>query len=108
MTKPNRHLLAENPVRPKAETLAAALLILVGVVFQYVEISYRHASMDNFWYISVILNTVWKMADFCLNSSYVQDALRFGPLALLTAGVIMLWSAKRAVPARVPKEGTNG
>lgn len=107
MTQPTRPLPSHDSSRMNVKTLAAGLLILVGVVFQYLEISYGHAGVENFWYISVILNTVWKMSEFCLRSCDLQDALRFWPLALVAAGVAMLWSAKCAASSGAPRGEFN-
>ena len=96
MTKPTGLLPTTNSARPKVEILAAAFLISAGVVFEWLEISYSHANVANLWYISLVLKTIWNMAECVLYTPALQEALRFSPLALLAAGFAMLWSVRRA------------
>ena len=91
-----------------AATIAAGLLILVGSMFQLGELGYAHTSVDNLWYIPVLLNGICRMAEFCLNTPVLQDALRFWPLALVTAGVAILLSGKRAANSGAPGGEKNG
>jgi len=107
MTKPTGLLPTTHSARPKAEILAAALLISGGVIFEWLEITYSHASAANLWYISLVLKTLWNMAECVLYTPALQEALRFSPLALLAAGFAMLWSAKRSVISRTPDGERN-
>jgi hypothetical protein len=107
MTKATRPLPFHGSTRGTALTLAAGLLILVGVVFQFGELGYAHTSVDNLWFIPVILRTIWRMSEICLRSCDLQDVLRFWPLALVTAGVAMLWSVKRAASSGAPSGENN-
>jgi len=107
MTKPTRPLPSHDSAQTKIETLAADLLIFVGIVFQWLEISYRHTNLDNLWYISLALRSLWRMAEFYLYTPVWRDALRFSPLAFLAAGIVMLWSGRRVAISRAPKEENN-
>jgi hypothetical protein len=108
MTQPTRPRAFQPSAHRKAETLAAALLISAGVVFEWLEISYRHANIENLWYISLAVKTLWRMAEFCLNTPALHDALQLAPLALLAAGIVMLVSAKRAASSRPANGEQNG
>ncbi|MBZ5500812.1 MAG: hypothetical protein LAN59_01045 [Acidobacteriia bacterium] len=102
MTHANRQFPIHRSGYGTATTVVAGTLILAGIVFQWGEISGAHPNVDNLWYISVILNTIGRTLQMCFTSALLQDAFKIWPLALVTAGVAMLLSAKRTGSPRVP------
>ena len=108
MTHANRQFPIHRSGRGTATTVVAGTLILAGIVFQWGEISGVHPNVDNLWYISVILNTIGRTLQMCFTSALLQDAFRIWPLALVTAGIVMLLSAKRATISRASNGEQNG
>ncbi len=107
MTHTNRQFPIHRSGHGTATTIVAAALILAGIVFQWGEISGVHPNVDNLWYISVILNTIGRTLEMCLTSALLQDAFRIWPLTLVTAGIVMLLSAKRAGISRTSNGERN-
>jgi len=108
MTHANRQFPIRRSGHGTATTIVAGALILAGIVFQWGEISGAHPNVGNFWYISVILSTIGRTLQMCFTSVLLQDAFRIWPLILVTAGVVMLLSAKRATISRASNGEQNG
>ncbi len=92
-------------------TAAAAVLILVGLVFQGAELGYTHIRPDNVWLFSVLASNIWNILSLRVNVSAVQALLRFWPLLLVTFGLAIMLAARenrshRLVGSR--KGGTRG
>lgn len=76
-------------------------------MLQLGETSFGGPTVDNLWYISVILNTIGRTLQMCFTSALLQDAFGIWSLALVIAGVAMLLSAKRTGSPRVPDGERN-
>src|SRR3984957_7116261 len=74
-----------------AISAVATVLILVGLVFQVSELGYAHVRPDNIWLFSVLASNIWNILSLRMNTSAIQDFLRFWPLLLVSLGLgIML------------------
>ena len=107
MTHANRQFPIHRSGHGTATAVVAGTLILAGIVFQWGEISGAHPNVDSLWYISVILNTIGRTLQMCFTSALLQDAFRIWPLILITAGIVMLLSAKRAPNSGAPDGEKN-
>jgi hypothetical protein len=70
--------------------LIAALLILLGIVFQLGELGYGHVSPANYWFVSMITQSAWNLLALRTNGPALEEVLRFWPIALVSAGLGIL------------------
>jgi|HubBroStandDraft_6_1064221.scaffolds.fasta_scaffold12878_7 hypothetical protein len=85
--------------------ITAALLILVGVVFQVGELGLSHIRLDNLWLVSVVASDLWNLVATRLGGPTVTQVLRYWPLLLVGLGFSIMLATqenrlKRVVPAR--------
>jgi hypothetical protein len=73
---------------------AAALLILLGIVFQLGELGYSHFRMDNFWLFSMVLTDIWNILSVRLNVPTAAELLRYWPLTLVGLGLAILLATR--------------
>jgi hypothetical protein len=81
-----------------AATLAAGLLILLGIVFQLAELGYaRYAQLDatNLWFVHMLVENAWSLLAARLNLPSLADLIHFWPLLLVASGVGTLALARR-------------
>jgi len=67
----------------------AALLILLGIVFQLGELGYGHINSQNLWLFSVLTQSAWNLVSLHGGASLVELA-RWWPLALVSMGLGIL------------------
>ncbi|HUJ32514.1 MAG TPA: hypothetical protein VLY23_14625 [Candidatus Acidoferrum sp.] len=70
-----------------AMMVAAALLILLGIVFQLGELGYGH--LQNLWFVSMLTQDVWNLVALH-TSGELEDVFRFWPVALVSMGLALL------------------
>jgi hypothetical protein len=70
--------------------LVAALLILLGIVFQLGELGYGHVSPSNYWFVSMITQSAWNLLALRTNGPVLEEVLRFWPIALVSVGLGIL------------------
>jgi hypothetical protein len=68
----------------------AALLILLGIVFQLGELGYGHFRLDNLWLFSMMLADIWNILSVRLNIPSAAEVLRYWPLVLVGLGLAIL------------------
>lgn len=68
----------------------AALLILLGIVFQLGELGYSHFRLDNLWLFSMVLTDIWNILSMRLNVPSAAELLRYCPLILVGLGLAIL------------------
>jgi ABC-type multidrug transport system fused ATPase/permease subunit len=94
-----------------AISAAAAVLVLVGIVFQGAELGFGHIAPGNFWLFSVLATNIWNMLSLHMNVSTVQEFCRFWPLLLVGLGLAIMLAARenrsRSLPGS-PKVGNHG
>jgi hypothetical protein len=78
-----------------AITVAAAVLILVGLVFQGGELGYTHIRTDNAWLFSVLASNIWNILSLRMNVSAMRDFLRFWPLLLVSLGLALMLATRQ-------------
>ena len=76
-----------------AMIVAAALLILLGIVFQLGELGLGHAG--NLWFVSMITRGLWGLLALGTNGPALGDILRFWPVALVSMGLALLMLHRR-------------
>lgn len=96
MTKANRQSSFETPVSGAAFLMAgAALLILLGIVFQLAELGYGHMGSTNWWLLSVLASNLWSVVAAHTNLPALEEMLRYWPLLLVCTGSVMLLAVKQ-------------
>jgi len=78
-----------------AISAVATVLILVGLVFQVSELGYAHVRPDNIWLISVLASNIWNILSLRMNTSAMQDLLRFWPLLLVSLGFAIMLATRQ-------------
>jgi hypothetical protein len=73
----------------------ATVLILAGLVFQVSELGYAHVRPDNVWVFSVLASNIWNILSLHMNTSAIQDFLRFWPLLLVSLGFAIMLAARQ-------------
>src|ERR1700720_470174 len=68
----------------------AALLILLGIVFQLGEIRYGHLCFDNLWLFSMMVGDIWNILSMRLNLPNAGEVLRYWPFILVGLGLAIL------------------
>ena len=68
----------------------AALLILLGVIFQVGELGYGHLRLDNLWLFSMMLGDIWNILSMHLNLPSAGALLHYWPLILVGLGLAIL------------------
>ena len=95
MTNADRRVSSPASTSSAAATLGAAVLIFVGIVFQLCELGYAHLT-DSHWVASLLLQSLWSLADGWVKAAAIGDSFRFWPLALVVAGCAILFSRRTA------------
>lgn len=96
MTNAERRVPSSVSTSSAAATLGAAVLIFVGIVFQLCELGYAHLTTDSHWVVSLLLQSLWSLADGWMKAVAIGDSFRFWPLALVLAGCAILLSRRTA------------
>jgi hypothetical protein len=94
-----------------AISAAAAVLVLLGIVFQGAELGYGQISPENFWQFSVLATNIWNMLSLRMNVSSVQEFCRFWPLLLVGFGVAIMLAVRENRSRSLSgsrKAGTHG
>jgi hypothetical protein len=85
--------------------ITAAMMILVGVVFQVGELGLSHLRLDNLWQVSVVASDLWNLVVTRIGGPTVTQVLRYWPLVLVGLGFSIMLATqenrlKRTTPAR--------
>jgi hypothetical protein len=68
----------------------AAVLILLGIAFQFGELGYGHLRLDNLWLFSMMVGDIWNILSMRLNLPSAAEVLRYWPLILVGLGLAIL------------------
>jgi len=95
MANANRQSSVQNSI-PGAAIVAAGAgtLILLGIVLQMSELGYGHWGAGCVWLFSVLASGIWNILVLQMNLPWVQELLRFWPLALVGMGMAVLLVGK--------------
>jgi len=77
-----------------AATMTAGLMVLTGIVFQLCELGLGRQSTNGFWFIPMILGSVWRLLAVHINALAITEILRFWPLLLISLGLAILMALK--------------
>ena len=86
----------------------ATVLILVGLVFQVSELGYAHVRPDNVWLVSVLASNIWNILSLRMNTSVIQDSLRFWPLLLVSLGFAIMLAGRQNRSGSAPDNRRRG
>jgi len=108
MTKSNQRSHFEASVRTKAVVFTAGLLISLGIVIELGELAYACICAANAWFISMVAGNLWNALATFIHEAGGPDVVRYLPLLLVIAGIVLLTSVRRSrVPAAVAVPGNE-
>ena len=109
MTNTNRHTHSTALISGSAATSAAAtVFVLVGLVFQGVELGYGHIAPGNFWQFSVLATNIWNILSLHMNISTLQEFCRFWPLLLVGFGFAIMLATRENRSRSLSGSGKQG
>jgi hypothetical protein len=74
----------------------AALLIVLGLAFEAVEIGWAHLLPHSLWLFSVIVPGLWNMLALQWNDPVWRGLVKIAPLSMVAIGMMILLVQKRA------------
>lgn len=86
----------------------ATLLILLGIVFQLVELGYGHLQSSNLWFFSTMLTDIWTILSLRLDVPALGGLLRYWPLALVGLGLAILLATHENRSRRARRGNRHG
>ena len=108
MAKTNQRFSSQDtPSNSMLAMVVASLLILLGTMFQLGELGYSHLSPANFWFATMVTESVWDFLAMHLDAPALRQLLRYWPLVLVAFGMGVLLVTKRGIGiglSKVPVE----
>jgi hypothetical protein len=107
----------ENMTNANRQSLMAAtvqgvrfptFLILLGILFQLVELGYAHLGLGNLWLFSIMFTDIWNILSMRLNIPNLADLLRYWPLVLVGLGLAILLATHENRSSRARRGNRNG
>jgi hypothetical protein len=83
-------------------------LILLGILFQLVELGYAHLGLGNLWLFSIMFTDIWNILSMRLNIPNLPDLLRYWPLVLVGLGLAILLATHENRSSRARRGNRNG
>jgi uncharacterized membrane protein len=109
MTSLNQRVSVNRAVHPTGMLMViAALLIVVGLAFEAIQIGWAHLLPHGLWLFSVIVPGLWNMLAVQWNDPVWRQLLKIAPLALVALGMMILFVQKRAHTQQRPTGAPNG
>jgi hypothetical protein len=99
MTDARPQLVSAPSISRSLATVAAGLLICLGVVIQLGEYICGRLNATSYWLVHMIATNLWNALLLRLNAPGVGDALRFWPLLLVIFGLAILVALRPEKPA---------
>jgi hypothetical protein len=81
-----RHRISPQATSQAAATVAASILILLGIVFQLGELGCSHLNATNLWLLHMMAENVWTLLATRFNLPALADVLSYWPLLLVGVG----------------------
>ncbi|HEY6903914.1 MAG TPA: hypothetical protein VI216_06375 [Candidatus Acidoferrales bacterium] len=108
MTDATPRLVSEVSISRVAATMAAIMLIFLGIVFQWGQLGEGQFNVDGFWVIHMVALNVWNLVAIHMGLAGLVETLRFWPLLLVAFGLAILLALKPgAGKGRVLHNGGN-
>jgi hypothetical protein len=110
MTQTGPQLASQNSVSRAAAMMAAIMLILIGIVFQWGQLGNGQSNTDGFWVIRMIAVNVWDLVSMHLGAPGLEGILKFWPLMVVAFGLAILLALKpggRAGENGTARKGEN-
>lgn len=99
MTSLNQRIPQNGAIYPTGMLLfLAALLIVLGLAFEAVEIGWAHLLPHSLWLFSVIVPGLWNMLALQWNDPAWRALVKIAPLCMVAIGMMILLVQKRAYP----------
>ena len=109
MTNANRQsLMAATVQGVRFPEAGATLLILLGMLFQLVELGYAHLGLGNLWFFSIMFTDIWNILSMRLNIPNLADLLRYWPLVLVGLGLAILLATHENRSSGARRGNRNG
>jgi hypothetical protein len=95
----NQRISGNGAIYPTGMLLfLAALLIVLGLAFEAVEIGWAHLLPHSLWLFSVIVPGLWNMLALQWNDPVWRGLVKIAPLTMVAIGMMILLIQKRAYP----------
>jgi hypothetical protein len=108
MTNASRQSIAGSGIKGATSVaVIAAVLILLGIVFQLGELGFGDLRPENSWLFSVLIAGFWNMLALRFNVG-VHDVIQYWPLALVCVGVALLLVGRRSANGHKPNGASTG
>lgn len=105
----NERVSVNSAIYPTATLIfVATFLIVLGLAFEAVEIGWAHLLPRGLWLFSVIVPGIWNMLAVQWNDPVWRELLKIAPLALVAAGMMILFVRKRAQTQEQPTGTPDG
>ena len=111
MTHTSPQLTSAPSISRSLATVAAGLLICLGVVIQLGEFICGRLNATSYWLVHMIATNLWNALLLRLDAPGIGDALRFWPLLLVIFGLAILVALRpenRAMATVSGKERDRG
>src|ERR1700722_1782208 len=96
MTSLNQRISENGAMYPTGMLIfLAALLIVLGLAFEAVEIGWAHLLPHSLWLFSVIVPGLWNMLAVQWNDPVWRELLKIAPLSLVAVGMMILLVQRR-------------
>jgi hypothetical protein len=97
MTSLNQRISENDAMDPTGMLIfLAALLIVLGLAFEAVEIGWAHLLPHSLWLFSVIVPGLWNMLALQWNDPVWRGLVKIAPLSLVAIGMMILLLQKGA------------
>jgi hypothetical protein len=98
MTSLNQRIPVNGAMYPTGMLIfLAALLIVLGLAFEAVEIGWAHLLPHSLWLFSVIVPGLWNMLALQWNDPVWRVLVKIAPLTLVAIGMMILLVQKRVL-----------
>jgi hypothetical protein len=95
----NQRISANGSIYPTGMLVfVAAILIILGLAFEAVEIGWARLLPHGLWLFSVIVPGLWNMLAVQWNDPVWRELLKVAPLVLFAIGMMILLTQRRAYP----------
>jgi hypothetical protein len=97
MTSLNHRISGNGAIYPTGMLIfLAALLIVLGLAFEAVEIGWAHLLPHSLWLFSVIVPGLWNMLALQWNDPVWRALVKIAPLSLVAVGMMILLVQRRS------------
>jgi hypothetical protein len=94
MTDARPQLVSDASISRMAALIGAAFLVVTGLVLQLCQFGIGHQTANGFWFMQMVVASIWRLMAFRVNMPELVEVLRFWPLLLIGLGLAILVALK--------------